>query len=86
MSDTESIAEVAVDNSLPISPPSGARRPSAGTLVAGGVSALAIAAAVTFGVLWGTASADLRNSQAELLDAQSEASDLEDQLLSLIHI
>jgi hypothetical protein len=54
--------------------------PTALTGALGAVGVLAVAAAVTFGILWGVTSAELRNAQADVRAAQSELSEVQGQL------
>jgi uncharacterized protein HemX len=78
MSDSESVTSTTSASTAPAAPRIGSRNALA--LAVGAAVALALVAAVVFGVLWGTASADLRNAQAELLDAQTELSDVQSKL------
>lgn len=71
-----------VEPSTSAKPPAPARAGgrSALTGAVGAIGVLAVVAAVTFGVLWGVTSADLRNAQSDVQAAQSELSDVQGQL------
>jgi hypothetical protein len=82
LSDSES-SRSAAERSAPAEPPTATPRPDSPTPsrpgsrrvltgAAAALGAIAVVAAVTFGILWGTTSSNLRNAQDDLLAVQNE--------------